>query len=134
MDLKIGARISLKNTFIERFIDKSELSSKAFGIVAITDVAVAVRNLRSGRMYTLPIGEVAKNVEEEPKSSSPAAKQTPPVVLDLPFIKRPSKPIPFAAANFTAPEIPVKFAFARVSAKTSVVKAGDLFSYLYNEN
>jgi hypothetical protein len=132
MDLKHGERIILRNEFIARFANKADLNSKTFIVVAVTDVAVAVQNLRSGRMYTLSIPDVIKNLEAPPNYPSSNEKR-PTVILNLPPVRRPLSGLRAPTADFIAPITPVKFEFAQVSAKTAAIEAGDLLSYLYNE-
>ena len=77
MTLKLGSRIYLKKSFYDRLIKNNDpsKSSLAFGIVAVTDYAINLKNLRTGKLYTVPIGELQGNVDETVDDRQPTPKK-----------------------------------------------------------
>lgn len=83
MNLRIGSRIFLKQEFCDRIIKSYDRiksinldkSSLAFGIVALTDYAINLKNLRTGKLYTVPIGELQGNVDETVDDRQPPPKR-----------------------------------------------------------
>ena len=132
MNLKIGSRIFLKKAFIERIVKANDIvgSSLAFGIVAVTDYAINLKNLRTGKLYTIPLAEMQGNVDESADLQRPApiAKEKIEVVtLNSPIkIETPIKP----RKDFTY-EATATLHFISATANVVVLKTGDPFAYLY---
>lgn len=73
MEIAIGKKIYLNRDYIKKFeIDPK--TSKSFQVIAITDVAVGVKNLRNGRTYTLSTASLANNMEPAPTISMPKGR------------------------------------------------------------
>lgn len=91
MTLKLGSRIFLKKSFYDKLIKNNDTSksSLAFGIVAITDYAINLKNLRTGKLYTIPIGELQDGVDEEIENQRP--KPPPSIKKEIVTINAPVK-------------------------------------------
>jgi len=134
MNLKIGSRIFLKKTFIERIVKVSDManSSLAFGIVAITDYAINLKNLRTGKLYTIPLAEMQGNVDESADLQRPPiaplkTEKIEVVTLNSPIkIETPTRP----RRDFTY-EATATLHFSTATANIVVLKTGDPFAYLY---
>jgi hypothetical protein len=135
MNLKIGSRIFLKKAFIERIVITNDMSnsSLAFGIVAITDYAINLKNLRTGKLYTIPLAEMQGNVDESADLQRPpiappkTTEKIEVVTLNSPIkIETPTKP----RRDFTY-EATATLRFSTATANVVVLKTGDPFAYLY---
>lgn len=65
MEITIGSKIYLNREFIKKFETDPKVST-SFQVSAMTDVAVGLRNVRTGRGYTLSLDAVAKNMTPAP--------------------------------------------------------------------
>jgi len=147
MELKPGTRIILKSDYIKKFT-KEEKDSRSFQIVALTDVAVGVRNIRSQRMYTLPLDAISRNVDttamanlnrplqftshqEPPKPTVIILNPTPPPPEPTPSPTPTPPPVPIVTFTHVAP-IPVGgISMVPISATASVITADNPFASLY---
>lgn len=73
MDISIGSKIYLKREFVDK-IAADQKTSLDFQVVATTDHAIGLRNLRTGRNYTLSIDAVSNNVENRSQSVMPKGR------------------------------------------------------------
>jgi len=62
MELSVGSKIYLERDFIKQFEPDSK-TSRSFQVIAITDVAIGLKNLRTSRTYTLSLAKVADNID-----------------------------------------------------------------------
>jgi hypothetical protein len=150
MEFRPGAKIILKGEYIKKFT-KEEHDSRSFQIVALTDNAVGVRNIRSQRMYTLPLEAVSRNIDivatanltkPIPFFTSTTRPDvvivSPPVIpIPPPFVPTP-KPMPVPAPTppplmFThvAPLPKGGITIKSISAQASVISSDNPFSSLY---
>jgi len=80
MELSIGSKIYLKRDFIKQFEPNSK-TSRSFQIIALTDVAVGLKNSRTGKTYTLSVSSVALNIDPIPVVNMPMPKSK--VILNV---------------------------------------------------
>ena len=73
MELYIGQTVYFNRDFIRKF-ESDTKTSKSFQVTAMTDVAIGVKNVRSGRKYTLSLAAAADNMEKPPTTTMPAGK------------------------------------------------------------
>jgi len=136
MELSIGSKIYLKRDFIKQFEPDSK-TSRSFQIIALTDVAVGLKNLRTSRTYTLSLARVADNVDPiapaaMPKGrvvSSASTPPTPPPINDPTL----DPPIDAPPETFThmAPIPSGGIKIKRINAITQIVSGDDPFGDLY---
>ena len=132
MNLKIGSRIFLKKSLYIKLVDVDEpdKSSLAFGIVAITDYAINLKNLRTGKTYTISLGELQGNVDEtsENPQTRPLPTKKAVMTLNSPINKTsPAK----LKSDFNYEIHPTNLRFTS-NTKTVVIRSGDPFAYLYD--
>lgn len=125
IELKLGSRIFLNNEYLEKITQRHEKSSRSFAIVAVTDCATVLKNLRSGEVYTLPTTDVVKNAEA-PQLEKASPKEI--VVVELPAPKPKHLPSFDVIASGS---LQIKTTIS----STSVIKSKeeDIFGYLYGE-
>lgn len=99
MELSIGSRIYLKRDFIKQF-EPDNKTSKSFQIIALTDVAVGLKNLRTSRTYTLSLAKVADNIEPVIQSTTPKSKVA--LNVNIPPLP-PPQPLP---VDDSTPDLP----------------------------
>ena len=134
MDFSIGSRIFLKKDFIEKFT-KEEKDSMSFTVIALTDYAMGVKNVRTGRSYTLPLSSVADNIvvfTSERKGTAlsaigPGHTQPAPPPEDNPDVPDVSPEM----FTHVAPNPKGGVKIRRVNATTQVVAGDDPFGGLY---
>lgn len=133
IQLKIGERIILKSDFIKKIAAKDDLTSKTFVISAMTDVAIGLKNLRTGKTYTLRVEDVVSNAEVfEPAKTTTMAGTRPSVPAP-----KPQEPTPVPSVN-VQPVVPPTPAVTPTTPTPAVTptnpdpsKPDDVFKELY---
>jgi hypothetical protein len=131
IQLKIGERIILKSDFIKKIAAQDDLTSKTFVISAMTDVAIGLKNLRTGKSYTLRVEDVVNNAEVfEPSKVTTMAGTRPSVPTPKP--QEPT-PAPSVSVQPVAPTTPVVTPTPVVAPATNPdpSKPDDVFKELY---
>jgi len=135
MEISIGSKIYLNREFIRKF-ELDPKASKSFQVIAMTDVAVGVKNVRSGRTYTLALSKVAENMEPAPSVSIPKGRRTAQINQPTPPVEEPTPPVeepepPTEGFIHTAPISTGGIQIKRINAITQVEADDDPFGGLY---
>jgi len=70
MELKIGGRIILKEDYL-KIVSKDPKDSRAFLVIGVIGQAVALKNIRTTKTFTLPIDDVIENLDFASMLSKP---------------------------------------------------------------
>ncbi len=92
MEINIGERIFLKGDFVKKIVEDYSTSSRSFKIIAITDYAVGLKNIRSGRTYTITFASLLGNIDASAQTATTISKTiSAPKIIDIPA---PNNPVP----------------------------------------